>query len=60
MAIGTSALFPYILEPVLRAASSGIPTIEINPAQTSLSAMVDVHLQQGAARALDEIYSALG
>jgi NAD-dependent SIR2 family protein deacetylase len=30
--IGTSSVFPYIVQPVVYAASAGIPTVEINPA----------------------------
>ena len=54
--IGTSALFPYIQEPVVRARRMGVPTIEINPSETPLSYEVDYHLAVGAAEALDEIW----
>jgi NAD-dependent deacetylase len=37
---GTSALFPYIAEPVVRAARRGLPTVEVNPEPTPLSAVV--------------------
>lgn len=57
--IGTSGVFPYIAEPVLWAAEAGIPTIEINPVATRLSAVVDYHLPLGAAEAMTAIMSRL-
>lgn len=42
--VGTSAVFPYIAEPVLQAAYAGVPTVEINPARTVLSDKVGCHL----------------
>ena len=50
--IGTSNVFPYIVQPVIYAARSGTPTVEINPAQTPLSEIVDFHLPMGAAAAM--------
>jgi NAD-dependent deacetylase len=55
--IGTTALFPYIARPVLVARSEGIPTIEINPARTDLSDVVDIRLKAGAARTLAAIWA---
>lgn len=57
--IGTSAVFPYIAEPVLWAARAGIPTIEINPAPTRLTPHVDYHLPLGAAAAMTAIMAGL-
>ncbi|MCB4361018.1 NAD-dependent deacylase [Quatrionicoccus australiensis] len=57
--IGTSGVFPYIAEPVVWAAQSGIPTVEINPLQTRLSQLVDYHLPLGAAAALQAIMQRL-
>jgi hypothetical protein len=45
--IGTSSLFPYITAPVLEAAASQRPTVEINLGRTQLSDVVDVLLQLG-------------
>lgn len=56
MTIGTSSAFAYIVEPVLLAARAGVPTIEINPEQTAVSAIVDVHLRMSAARALPALW----
>jgi NAD-dependent deacetylase len=56
--IGTSALFPYIARPVLVAKSEGIPTIEINPAKTDLSDLVDIKIKATALTALKAIAAA--
>ena len=50
--MGTSSPFPYVVS----AALSGRTTIEINPADTPLSNVVDVHVQASAGAALREIY----
>jgi NAD-dependent deacetylase len=54
--IGTTSVFPYIAEPVRWAASSGRPTVEINPARSEVSDLVDVKLSAGAAAALDALW----
>ena len=54
--IGTSAVFPYIQEPVVAARLMGVPTIEINPNETVLSQHADYRLALGAAAAMDEIW----
>ena len=54
--IGTTSVFPYIAEPVRWAASQGRPTIEINPARSTVSDLVDVKFSAGAAAALDAIW----
>lgn len=48
VAVGTTAGFPYIAGQVVRAAASGVPTVEINPARTVLSDLVSLRI---AARA---------
>lgn len=58
--IGTSSIFPYIVQPVLFAVGNGIPTVEINPARTQLSDMVDYYLPLGAAEAMTRILGELG
>ncbi len=58
--IGTSSIFPYIVQPVVLAAASGIPTVEINPARTKLSDTVDYYLPLGAAEAMSGIVKRLG
>ena len=56
ISIGTSSYFPYIVQPVVYAKQTGVFTIEINPAETTLSDVVDVKLSLGAAEVLDEIW----
>jgi len=58
--IGTSSIFPYINQPVVFAAGSGIPTVEINPSRTQLSDVVDYYLPLGAAEAMTGILARLG
>lgn len=58
--IGTTAVFPYIAEPVLRAIRNRVPTVEINPAKTRLSDQVAYYLPVGAGGAMREIFRALG
>lgn len=57
--IGTSSLFPYIVEPVVWARAAGIPTVEINPAATAISGLVDYPVRAGAAEAMGRIWHAL-
>jgi NAD-dependent deacetylase len=57
--IGTSSLFPYIVEPVVWAASAGIPCIEINPGETTVSAIVDYAIKDGAAAAMSRLWQTL-
>lgn len=54
--IGTSSLFPYIAEPIRSARALGVPTVEINPGETEVSALVTERIRHGAARALDAIW----
>ena len=58
--IGTSSVFPYIVQPVLYAARSGTPTVEINPSRTPLSEAVDFHLSVGAAAAMRSLIQRIG
>ena len=57
--IGTSGAFPYISEPVAWAARFGIPTVEINPERTRLSAHAAHHLPLRAAEAMTLIMARL-
>lgn len=57
ISIGTSASFPYIVEPLLRTRQAGGFTVEINPQRTDLSTRVDVHLQGRALDVLPELLS---
>jgi NAD-dependent deacetylase len=57
--IGTSSIFPYIVQPVLRALERGVPTVEINPQRTRLSGLVDYQLPLGAAAAMSALLARL-
>lgn len=56
--VGTTSVFPYIAEPVLRVAAAGGTTVEINPGTTEVSALVDYRIRCGAAEALDRLLDA--
>lgn len=57
--IGTTSVFPYIAAPVVEALRNGVPTVEINPGESSVSAYVDYRLRLGAAEALAGIRARL-
>jgi NAD-dependent deacetylase len=59
ISVGTSAMFPYIVQPMLVAAQAGRLTIEINPDETDISELVDFHLREPAGVALPAIAAAL-
>ena len=59
IAIGTSALFAYILHPFVRLKAEGAFTAEINPCDTELSGLVDVEVRDRAAPTLEKIWKAL-
>ena len=56
--IGTTSVFPYIAGPVVQASQMGIPTVEINPADTNVTRFVDYKLAAGAAASLRAIRQA--
>uniref|UniRef100_UPI0025FF2FF1 SIR2 family NAD-dependent protein deacylase n=1 Tax=uncultured Thiodictyon sp. TaxID=1846217 RepID=UPI0025FF2FF1 len=58
--IGTTSVFPYIAGPVVQARQAGIPTVEINPTDTNVTAFVDYKLAAGAAVSLRAIREAYG
>jgi NAD-dependent deacetylase len=58
--VGTTSVFPYIAGPVLEARRRGIPTVEVNPGDSSVSSAVDVRLRMGAAAALGALAAAIG
>lgn len=55
-AVGTTAVFPYIREPVVRAGVMGVPAVEINPRPTSLSDRFSYCLRMGAAEAMEQLW----
>jgi NAD-dependent deacetylase len=60
IAAGTTALFPYIAEPVLAARRAGSLTVEVNPGATVLSPIVEFALRGPAGAWLPRIRDALG
>lgn len=54
-AVGTTAGFPYIYEPVAQASRAGMTTVEINPDKTPLSEVVSYRLNHGARVSLEAI-----
>jgi NAD-dependent deacetylase len=60
IAAGTTALFPYIAEPVLAARRAGSLTVEVNPGATVLSPVVEFALRGPAGAWLPRIRDALG
>jgi NAD-dependent deacetylase len=57
---GTTAMFPYIAEPIFVARGAGRLTVEINPEPTLLSDVVDFSIRARAGEALPEIAGILG
>ena len=55
LAIGTSAVFHYIKQPLSLAQSKNIPTVEINPTQTAVSSGCRYRIRLGAADAMQRI-----
>lgn len=55
IAIGTSASFGYIVEPILRVRQAGGFTAQIDPAAGELSLLVDVHIAEGASDVLPQL-----
>lgn len=53
--VGTTATFPYVLEPLLLAKKTHKPLIEINPGQTAASSLADIQIGLGASDALSLI-----
>lgn len=60
VAIGTSAVFPYIVEPFREAHARGVPTIEINPRETAITHLCDARVRMSAAKALLAVDKAIG
>lgn len=53
--IGTTSVFPYIAEPVYRAAVNGHLTVEVNPATTPVSEYCEFKFSQSAAIVLPHL-----
>ncbi|MDG1581399.1 NAD-dependent deacylase [Pseudomonas sp. GOM6] len=55
MAVGTTASFPYIVEPLAEARRNGGFTVEVNPQHTDVSRWVDARLLARASDVLPEL-----
>jgi len=55
VAVGTSASFAYIVEPLLHVRNSGGFTAQIDPSASELSLLVDVHIAAAAADVLPHL-----
>lgn len=55
VAVGTSASFAYIVEPLLRVRNSGGFTAQIDPTASELSLLVDVHVAEAASDVLPQL-----
>ena len=54
--VGTTSVFPYIAGPVHQAKYGGRCTVEINPAETEVSHIVDYKIAAGAAETLEKLW----
>ena len=59
IAAGTSALFPYIVEPLISAQRNGCFTVEINPERTPATDFATVHLKGRAGEFLPQFVQLL-
>ena len=57
--IGTSGLFPYVIQPVIDGARNGKLTVEVNPDRTTISELVSYRLETGAVTAMEGLWSRL-
>ena len=57
--VGTTSVFPYIAAPVVMGARGGAFTVEINPAQTEVSHLVDVQVDKPAGGFLQAVVERL-
>jgi NAD-dependent deacetylase len=55
LVIGTEATFGYILQWALQARDSGALLVDVNPSDTGMSSLVDVHLEGKAGEILPEL-----
>lgn len=56
--VGTTSIFHYVIEPIFNAARAGIPTVEINPDETSVSDLVQFRFPAPAGITLQRILEA--
>ncbi len=58
ISIGTTSVFPYIVEPMYLARERGAYSVEINPGTTDVSEVANRKIAAGAAETLDAIWKA--
>ena len=56
--VGTTSLFPYVIEPVLAARRRGTPVVEINPEATPVSHLADFRFAAAARPMLQQLAAA--
>jgi NAD-dependent deacetylase len=57
--VGTTSVFPYIAEPVVRARRAGAITVVINPGESEVSRIAEYRFRGGAAATLDALWGRL-
>jgi NAD-dependent deacetylase len=59
VSVGTTSAFPYIAEPVVQARRRGAATVEINPGESEVSAIVDLRIPARARPTFEALWATL-
>jgi NAD-dependent deacetylase len=57
--VGTTSLFSYVTDPILRASADGTPVVEINPEPTLISNLADYRFAAPAGQVLSDMVRAM-
>ena len=57
--VGTTSIFYYVTQPVVAAARSGVPVVEINPEETPISHLADFRFVEPAGRTMQVLLEAV-
>ena len=57
--VGTTSVFYYVTQPVVAAARSGVPVVEINPEETPISDLADFRFVEPAGRTMQTLLEAV-
>jgi NAD-dependent deacetylase len=57
--VGTTSVFYYVTQPVAAAARSGVPVVEINPEETTISDLADFRFVEPAGRTMQVLLEAV-
>jgi NAD-dependent deacetylase len=57
--VGTTSIFYYVTQPVVAAARSGVPVVEINPEETPISDLADFRFVEPAGRTMQALLEAV-